>query len=104
MNFENEASQYLTHVLGKFSAGELSEAESRAAFRLLCRLPDSACIKDFMRAAEKEQVDRAGLPSSVAEELAPLVIRLESNLPYAGRFASLFESGSVVAERQVSHL
>lgn len=103
MKFGNEASQYMAHVLRKFAGGELTLAESHAAFQLLCTLPSNTCVKDFMKAAGREEVAQAGLPMSVAEDLAPLVLRLESNLPYAGRFASLSESRGAVAGRLVSH-
>lgn len=94
MNNETDVSEYLAYVLGKFSGRDLSEGEGRAAFMLLRTLSDNACIKDFVKSATNDQVDRPDLPDSVAEALRPLLIRLEFNLPYAGRFASLRQSGT----------
>lgn len=102
MNIEKKASRFLTELLGKFAGIDLTDEESQAASMLLCTLPDSACIKDFIKAARSEEVERAGLPSNIAEVLAPLVTRLELNLPYAGRFASLFESATNIASMPVS--
>jgi hypothetical protein len=102
MHIGKGASEYLAYVLGKFSSGELSDQERHAAFMLLCTLPDNACIKDFIGAASQEQIEGAGLPGSVAVALAPLLVRLELNLPYAGRFASLFESGTGMADVPIS--
>jgi hypothetical protein len=104
VNVEKDAFQYLAYVLSKFSGGDLSDEERHSAFMLLCTLPDSACVKDFIKAANQEEVERAGLPSKVAEVLGPLLIRLEHHLPYAGRFASLFKSRTGLPGKPVSRL
>lgn len=88
---EAEASEYLAHTLGKFTFTELTDDERHAAFMLACTLPDRAVIKDFIVAASETEVVRAGLPASVAQTLAPLVVKLE-RIAYAARFASLFEA------------
>ncbi|BCF95371.1 hypothetical protein [Paraburkholderia largidicola] len=88
---EFEASEYLAHTLGKFSGRGLSEEERHAAFVLTGTLPNSAVIRDFMAAADEPKVIAAGLPADIAHTLAPLIARLEISLPYAGKFASLFE-------------
>ena len=88
---EFEESAYLAHTLGKFSGQDLSHEERHAAFMLACTLPNSAVIRDFMSAADEAKVVAAGLPGEIARTLAPLVARLEIGLPYAGKFASLFE-------------
>lgn len=88
---EKEASQFLTDFLGKLAGVELAEAERHAAFQLLCTLPDSACLKDFIEAASHERVTEAGLAGSVAQHLAPLVTKLAPHVYSEGR-SSLFES------------
>ena len=90
---EAEASEYLAHTLGKFTFTDLTDEERHAAFMLACTMPDRAVIKDFIVAASETEVVRAGLPASVAETLAPLVVRLES-IAYAARFSSLFDRRS----------
>ena len=90
---EAEASEYLAHTLGKFTFTELNDEERHAAFLLACTLPDRAVIKDFIAAASETEVARAGLPRTVAQTLAPLVVRLES-IAYAARFSSLFDTRS----------
>jgi hypothetical protein len=82
--------EYLAYVLGKFSGRDLEEEEKSAAFQLLSALPKTACIKDFIKAAANDEIERSGLSVAIAETLQPLLVRLELNLPYAGRFASLF--------------
>ncbi|KVE27594.1 hypothetical protein WS67_11285 [Burkholderia singularis] len=57
---------WITDYLGKLSGVELTEPERHAAFQLLCTLPDSACVKDFVAAASAAKVKQVGLPESVA--------------------------------------
>ncbi|MDR6208179.1 hypothetical protein [Paraburkholderia graminis] len=90
-NIEIEASQYLVDLLGKIAGYELSDEERRAAFKLVCTLPDRATIKDFMAACEESDAARVGLPAEVARTLQPLSSALERNVSYAGKYASLFE-------------
>ncbi|MFM0610206.1 hypothetical protein PQR05_37505 [Paraburkholderia sediminicola] len=90
---EAEASEYLARTLGKFTFTDLSDEERHAAFMLACTLPDRAVIKDFIAAASETEVTRAGLPATVSQTLAPLVVKLAS-IAYAARFSSLFETRS----------
>ncbi|CAG9191231.1 hypothetical protein PSP6_1010003 [Paraburkholderia tropica] len=99
---EKEASQWLTDYLGKLSGVELTEPERHAAFQLLCTLPDSACLKDFVAAASAAKVKQAGLPESVALHLVSLVARLEQHLSSDG-LSSLFESRSGIVSVPESH-
>jgi hypothetical protein len=90
-NIEIEASQYLVDLLGKIVGYELSDEERRAAFKLVCTLPDRATFKDFTAACDESDAARAGLQVAVARILQPLSAALERNVSYAGKYASLFE-------------
>lgn len=92
-NIDVEASEYLSHILGKFTFSELTQEERHAAFKLARTLTDRARIKDFISAAGESEVVKAGSPEAVAQTLAPLVERLKS-IAYPARFASLFETRS----------
>lgn len=91
MDLDHNALAHMTHTLQKFTYADLSDVERRAAATLLRTLPHDTLIKDFMLAASPDAVARAGLPAAVAEDLAPLLSRLERNLCYAGQFAALFD-------------
>jgi hypothetical protein len=89
-DIEGKATEYLAHVLGKFTAGDLTKTERQAAFALACTLPDRSTISDFIIAAGEAEVARVGLPLETAAALARLVGKLDQ-IAYAARFASLFE-------------
>jgi len=89
---EMEASQWLTDYLGQLAGAELSEAERHAAFMLICTLPNDTTLKGFVEAADVTRVKQAGLPESVAQNLAPLVDRLKKRVADEGWFGKFFES------------
>lgn len=92
MKLDNAAQDFMSHVLWRHTQVDLTDVERHAAVTLLETLPRDTLIKDFMQAASPEAIARAGLPASVAEDLKPLLSRLELNLCYAGQFAALFDA------------
>lgn len=95
MELDENALEHMAHTLQKFTYADLSDAERRAAASLLQTLPRDTLLKDFVHAASPDAVARAGLPASVADDLKPLLSRLELNLCYAGQFAAMFEATSL---------
>lgn len=92
MNLDNDALEFMTHTLEKFARVNLTDEQRAAAATLLSVLPQDTLLKDFMLAASPESVAQFRLPAEIADALHPLVIRLESSLGYAGKFAAMFES------------
>lgn len=87
---EAEASNYLIGTLEQVAGMTLSTEQKHAAFQVLCTLPDSCTLADFVAACDPKAIATVALNPTVASLLAPVAGLLARRLNSSNSRLSLF--------------